>query len=163
MDEELAGPRASVRLAELGIELPPVATPVAAYIPATLSAGQVFTSGQLPVVEGRLLALGKVGAEVSPEQAADLARVAALNAVAAASSVVGGVDGIRRVVKVVGYVATDPGFTGQPQVANGASLLLQEIFGERGSHVRSAVGVSALPLDAPVEVELIVEANAASF
>ncbi len=163
MDEELGGPRASVRLAELGIELPPVAAPVAAYIPAILSAGQVFTSGQLPVVEGRLLALGRVGAEVSPEQAADLARVAALNAVAAAASVAGGVDGIRRVVKVVVYVASDPGFTAQAQVANGASLLLQEIFGERGSHVRSAVGVAALPLNAPVEVELVVEANAASF
>lgn len=163
MDEELAGTRASARLAELGMELPPVAAPVAAYIPAILSAGQVFTSGQLPVVDGRLLALGKVGAEVSPEQAADLARVAALNAVAAAASVVGGVDGIRRVVKVVVYVASDPGFTAQAQVANGASHLLQDIFGERGSHVRSAVGVATLPLDSPVEVELIVEANAASF
>ncbi len=163
MDEEVTGTPASQRLAELGIELPPVATPVAAYIPAILSAGQVFTSGQLPVVEGRMLALGKVGAEVSPEQAAELARTAALNAVAAAASVVGGIDGIRRVVKATVFVASEPGFTGQPQVANGASELLMEIFGARGAHARSAVGVAVLPLDAPVEVELIVEANAASF
>lgn len=163
MDEELGGVPASARLAELGIELPPVAAPVAAYIPAVLSAGQVFTAGQLPFVDGRLLALGKVGAEVSPEQAADLARTAALNAVAAAAGVVGGIDGIRRVVKVTVYVASDPGFTGQAQVANGASELLQEIFGHRGAHVRSAVGVATLPLDSPVEVELVVEANAAAF
>lgn len=163
MDEELEGTRASARLAELGLELPPVASPVAAYIPALLSAGQVFTAGQLPFVDGRLLALGKVGAEVSPEQATDLARTAALNAVAAAASVVGGIDGIRRVVKVTVFVASDPAFTGQPQVANGASELLQQIFGHRGIHARSAVGVAVLPLDSPVEVELIVEANAASF
>ncbi|MDQ7991371.1 MAG: RidA family protein [Propionicimonas sp.] len=163
MDEELGGVPASARLAELGIELPPVATPVAAYIPAVLSAGQVFTAGQLPFVAGELPAVGKVGAGVTPELARELARTAALNAVAAAASAVGGVDGIRRVVKVTVYVASDPGFTGQPQVANGASELLQEIFGQRGRHARSAVGVAVLPLDAPVEVELVVEANAASF
>ncbi|MCA0251854.1 MAG: RidA family protein [Actinobacteria bacterium] len=162
MDAEL-GTVPSVRLAELGIELPPVAAPVAAYVPALASAGQVFTAGQLPFVDGQLLAVGKVGSEVDPEQAAELARIAALNAVAAAASVTGGVDGIRRVVKVTVFVASDPSFTGQPAVANGASQLLQEIFGLHGSHVRSAVGVSVLPLDAPVEVELVVEANAAAF
>lgn len=163
MDAELGGVLPSQRLADLGIELPPVATPVAAYIPALASAGQVFTAGQLPFVAGVLPATGKVGAGVDPEQAAGLARIAALNAVAAAASVTGGVDGIRRVVKVTVFVASDPSFTGQPAVANGASKLLQEIFGPHGLHVRSAVGVSVLPLDAPVEVELVVEANAASF
>jgi len=163
MDEELGGTPASVRLAELGVELPPVAAPVAAYVPALLSAGQVFTAGQLPFIDGELTAHGKVGADVTPELAKDLARIAALNAVAAAASAVGGVDGIRRVVKVTVYVASDPGFTGQSQVANGASELLQDVFGHRGVHVRSSVGVAVLPLDAPVEVELIVEANAASF
>ena len=163
MDEELSGTLPSARLSELGIELPAVAAPVAAYIPALASAGQVFTAGQLPFVDGALPATGKVGAEIDPEQAAGLARIAALNAVAAAASATGGVDGIRRVVKVTVFVASDPSFTGQPAVANGASMLLQEIFGTRGLHVRSAVGVSVLPLDAPVEVELVVEANAASF
>ena len=163
MDEELGGLPASRRLAELGIELPPVAAPVASYIPAVLSAGQVFTSGQLPFVDGRMLALGKVGAEVSAEQAAELARTAALNAVAAAASVVGGIDGIRRVVKLTVFVASDPEFTGQRLVANGASEVLTTIFGARGAHARSAVGVAVLPLNSPVEVELIVEANAASF
>lgn len=163
MDEELGGVLPSERLADLGIELPAVAAPVAAYIPALASAGQVFTAGQLPFVDGALPATGKVGAEVDPEQAAGLARIAALNAVAAAASVTGGVDGIRRVVKVAVFVASAPSFTGQPAVANGASQLLQEIFGAYGLHVRSAVGVSVLPLDAPVEVELVVEANAASF
>lgn len=163
MDEELGAVPPSARLAELGIELPPVAPPVAAYIPALASAGQVFTAGQLPFVAGALPVTGKVGAEVDPEQAAGLARIAALNAVAAAASVAGGLDGIRRVVKVTVFVASDPSFTGQPAVANGASQLLQEIFGPRGLHVRSAVGVSVLPLDAPVEVELVVETNAASF
>ena len=163
MNEELAEVAASTRLAELGIELPAVPTPVAAYLPAVVSAGQVFTAGQLPVVEGKLLETGKVGAGVSPERAAELARVAVLNAVAAAASVVGGVDGIRRVVKVVVFVASDPGFTGQAQVANGASVLLEQVFGQRGLHARSAVGVAVLPLDSPVEVELVVEASAASF
>jgi enamine deaminase RidA (YjgF/YER057c/UK114 family) len=111
----------------------------------------------LPFVDGKLPAVGKVGAAVSPEQAADLARIAALNAIAAAASAAGGVDGLARVIKLVVYVASDPSFTGQPAVANGASLLLQEVFGEAGAHARSAVGVAVLPLDAPVEVELIVE------
>lgn len=148
---------AAQRLLELGIDLPPVAAPVAAYIPAVASGSQVFTAGQLPFVDGVLPATGKVGAAVSPEQAADLARIAALNGVAAAASVAGGVDRIVRVVKVTVFVASDPSFTGQPAVANGASQLLQSIFGARGLHVRSAVGVSVLPLDSPVEVELVVE------
>ena len=163
MNEELDEVSASTRLAELGLELPTVPPPVAAYLPALESAGQVFTAGQLPFIDGTLGAVGKVGSDVSPERAAELARVAALNAVAAAASVVGGVDGIRRVVKLVVFVASDPSFTGQPQVANGASELLQQVFGERGRHARSAVGVAVLPLDSPVEVELIVETNAASF
>jgi enamine deaminase RidA (YjgF/YER057c/UK114 family) len=163
MNEEVAEIAASARLAELGITLPAVPAPVAAYLPAVVSAGQVFTAGQLPFVDGALLETGKVGATVSPERAAELARVAVLNAVAAAASVVGGVDGIRRVVKLVVFVASAPSFTGQPQVANGASELLQQVFGARGQHARSAVGVAVLPLDSPVEVELVVEANAASF
>ena len=163
MNEELAEVAASTRLSELGIKLPAVPVPVAAYLPAVVSAGQVFTAGQLPFVEGKLLATGKVGAGVSPERAAELARVAVLNAVAAAASVVGGVDGIRRVVKLVVFVASDPGFTGQAQVANGASELLEQVFGQRGLHARSAVGVAVLPLDSPIEVELVVEASAASF
>jgi enamine deaminase RidA (YjgF/YER057c/UK114 family) len=163
MNEEVAEVAASARLAELGITLPAVPAPVAAYLPAVVSAGQVFTAGQLPFVDGALLETGKVGATVSAERAAELARVAVLNAVAAAASVVGGVDGIRRVVKLVVFVASAPSFTGQPQVANGASELLQQVFGPRGQHARSAVGVAVLPLDSPVEVELVVEANAASF
>jgi enamine deaminase RidA (YjgF/YER057c/UK114 family) len=163
MNEEVAEVAASARLGELGITLPAVPAPVAAYLPAVVSAGQVFTAGQLPFVDGALLETGKVGATVSPERGAELARVAVLNAVAAAASVVGGVDGIRRVVKLVVFVASAPSFTGQPQVANGASELLQQVFGQRGQHARSAVGVAVLPLDSPVEVELVVEANAASF
>ncbi|HEY3338872.1 MAG TPA: RidA family protein [Propionicimonas sp.] len=163
MNEELGEVAASTRLAELGITLPAVPAPVAAYLPAVVSAGQVFTAGQLPFVDGALLETGKVGATVTPERAAELARVAALNAVAAAASVVGGVDGIRRVVKLVVFVASAPSFTGQPQVANGASELLQQVFGQRGLHARSAVGVAVLPLDSPIEVELVVEASAASF
>lgn len=162
MDQQPDDTLASTRLAALGIELPPVATPLAAYIPALAAAGQVLTSGQLPLAGGTLVATGKVGADVSPERAKELARIAALNAVAAAASVAGGVDHLRRVVKVVVYVASDPSFTGQPQVANGASELLAEIFGRRGAHVRSAVGVAVLPLDAPVEVELVVEADASA-
>jgi enamine deaminase RidA (YjgF/YER057c/UK114 family) len=163
MNEEVVEKLASERLVELGIELPAVAVPVAAYVPAVASSGQVFTSGQLPIVAGELLATGKVGAEVSAERAAELARVAMLNAVAAAASVVGGVDGIRRVLKVTVFVASAPGFTGQPQVADGGSELLLELFGARGRHARSAVGVAELPLNTPVELELVVEANAASF
>ena len=149
---------ASERLAELGIELPPVATPVAAYVPATRVGDQVWTSGQLPSVAGALVTTGKLGGAVTQEAGAQAARVAALNAIAAAAEVAGGVDRIRRIVKVVVFVASEPGFTAQPAVANGASALVGEIFGDAGAHVRSAVGVSVLPLDAPVEVELVVEA-----
>ena len=149
---------ASERLAALGIELPPVATPVAAYVPATRVGDQVWTSGQLPSVAGALVTTGKLGGAVTQEAGAQAARVAALNAIAAAAEVAGGVDRIRRIVKVVVFVASEPGFTAQPAVANGASALFGEIFGDAGAHVRSAVGVSVLPLDAPVEVELVVEA-----
>lgn len=148
------------RLAELGIELPEVAAPVAAYVPAVRSGDHVYTSGQLPVVGGALAATGKVGTgpgQVSPETATDLARTAALNAVAAVASLVGDLDRVARVVKVVGFVASDPSFTGQPAVINGASTLLHEVFGEVGVHARSAVGVAVLPLDSPVEVEVVVE------
>ncbi len=144
------------RLAELGIELPPVASPVARYVPAVRSGQHVFTSGQLPMVAGALQASGKVGAEVTPQDAARCARTCALNALAAVHALVG-VEAIVRVVKVVGFVASSPDFTGQPAVVNGASDLLSEVFGEAGVHARSAVGVAVLPLDAPVEVELIVE------
>ena len=145
------------RLAELGIELPPVAPPVAAYVPAVRTGSYVYTSGQLPMVGGALAATGKVGAEVDPDTAKDLARTCALNAIAAVKSVVGELSAITRVVKVVGFVASAPDFTGQPQVINGASELLGEVFGELGRHARSAVGVTALPLDAPVELEIVVE------
>lgn len=147
----------SERLAALGLELPPVAAPVAAYVPATASGNHVLTSGQLPSVDGTLVATGKVGADLSLSQGADAARVAALNALAAAASLTGGLDGIARIVKATVFVASTPDFTGQPQVANGASQLFVEIFGDAGQHVRSAVGVPVLPLDAPVEVELTVE------
>ena len=144
------------RLAELGLTLPPVATPVAAYVPAVRSGSLVFTSGQLPMIDGTLPMTGKVGAAVTPEDAYGLARTAALNGLAAVHALVG-LDAVARVVKVVGFVASDPSFTGQPGVINGASELLGEVFGDAGAHARSAVGVSVLPLDAPVEVELIVE------
>ncbi len=146
----------SQRLAELGLTLPPVATPLAAYVPAVRTGDHVFTSGQLPTVDGALLRTGKVGADVSAEDAKELARVAALNALAAVDALVG-IDNIARVVKVVGFVASAPGFGGQPGVVNGASELLGEVFGEAGRHARSAVGVSDLPIDSPVEVELQVE------
>jgi enamine deaminase RidA (YjgF/YER057c/UK114 family) len=145
------------RLAELGLTLPEVATPVAVYVPAVRSGDHVYTSGQLPMVEGSLAASGKVGAEVSAEQAKDLARTCALNALAAVKAEIGDLANVRRVVKVVGFVASAPDFTGQPGVVNGASELLGEVFGDRGVHARSAVGVAVLPLDAPVEVEMIVE------
>lgn len=144
------------RLAELGLVLPSVVPPVAVYVPAVRSGALVFTSGQLPMVDGQLAAVGKVGALVSPEQAKELARTCALNALAAIDALVG-LDSVVRVVKVVGFVASVPEFTGQPAVVNGASELLGEVFGDAGAHARSAVGVAALPLDAPVEVELIVE------
>lgn len=146
----------AVRLAAIGHQLPMVAAPVAAYIPATRVGEQIWTSGQLPTRDGKLLATGIVGADVCPEVAAEMAEVAALNALAAAASLAGGIDNIRRVVKVVVYVASAPSFTAQPQVANGASVLLSEVFGS--AHVRSAVGVAVLPLNAPVEVEIVVEA-----
>ena len=145
------------RIAELGLELPPVAAPVAAYVPAVRTGSYVYTSGQLPMAEGALLASGKVGAEVSPEQAKELAQRCALNALAAVRAEIGDLSAVRRVVKVVGFVASTPEFTGQPGVVNGASELLGEVFGDRGVHARSAVGVAALPLDAPVEVEIVVE------
>jgi enamine deaminase RidA (YjgF/YER057c/UK114 family) len=145
------------RLAALGLTLPEVVAPVAAYVPAVRSGGMIYTAGQLPVVEGKLVATGKVGAEVGAAEAAALARTCALNALAAAASVAGGLAGIRRIVKVTGFVASAPDFTGQPQVVNGASELLLEVFGEAGRHARSAVGMAVLPLDAPVEVELIAE------
>ena len=144
------------RLAELGLELPTVVPPVAVYVPAVRSGDLVFTSGQLPMVEGALPAVGKVGALVTPEQGKDLARTCALNALAAIEALVG-LDSVVRVVKVVGFVASTADFTGQPGVVNGASELLGEVFGDAGQHARSAVGVAALPLDAPVEVELVVE------
>ena len=148
------------RLAELGITLPPVAAPVAAYVPAVRSGTLVWTSGQLPFVDGALPATGKVGegeGMVAPERARELARTAALNALAAVAEQAGSLDRVRRVVKLVGFVASDPSFTGQPGVVNGASELLGQVFGEAGVHARSAVGVAVLPLDAPVEVELVVE------
>jgi enamine deaminase RidA (YjgF/YER057c/UK114 family) len=145
------------RLAALGLTLPPVAAPVAAYVPAVVAGGFVYTSGQLPTVGGELPAVGKVGGEVSGPDAAGLARTCALNAIAAAAAAAGGLDAIRRIVKVTGFVASAPGFNGQPQVVNGASELLIEVFGEDGRHARSAVGVAELPLNAPVEVELIAQ------
>jgi len=145
------------RLAALGLTLPPVAAPVAAYVPAVVAGGFVYTSGQLPTVGGELPAVGKVGGEVSGPDAAGLARTCALNAIAAAAAAAGGLDAIRRIVKVTGFVASAPGFSGQPQVVNGASELLIEVFGEDGRHARSAVGVAELPLNAPVEVELIAQ------
>ncbi len=146
----------SARLAELGVELPPIPAPLAAYVPAVRTGQHVFTSGQLPMVGGTLQATGKVGAEVTAEEATGYARTCALNALAAVHALVG-IDSVVRVVKVVGFVASTPDFTGQPAVVNGASNFLGEVFGAAGAHARSAVGVAALPLDAPVEVELIVE------
>jgi enamine deaminase RidA (YjgF/YER057c/UK114 family) len=144
------------RLTELGIELPSVVAPLAAYVPAVRTGALVYTAGQLPLVGGDLPATGKVGGEVSPEQAAELARTCALNGLAAVHALVG-LDSVVRVVKVVGFVASTPDFTGQPVVINGASELLGQVFGDAGAHARSAVGVAALPRDAPVEVELIVQ------
>ncbi|WP_285187077.1 RidA family protein [Rhodococcus sp. MEB041] len=144
------------KLAELGLTLPPVVPPVASYVPAVRSGDHVFTSGQLPMVDGALTATGKVGAEVSAEDATAAARVCALNALAAIDALVG-IDSVVRIVKVVGFVASAPGFTGQPGVINGASNLLGELFGDAGIHARSAVGVAELPLGAAVEVEMIVE------
>lgn len=154
--------RIEARLAELGLTLPEVATPVAAYVPAVTTGNYVYTSGQLPFVDGKLPEAGKVSANgeegfVAPEKAKEYAKLAALNALAAVKSVIGNLDRVQRVVKVVGFVSSEVNFTGQPQVINGASELLGEVFGEAGQHARSAVGVPVLPLDSPVEVEIIVE------
>lgn len=147
----------NARLAELGLDLPPVAAPVAAYVPTVHTGNLVYTSGQLPFVAGVLPATGKVGAEVAAAEATQFARIAVLNALAAVAAEVGSLDRIVRIVKLVGFVASSPEFTGQPGVINGASELLGDIFGDAGKHARSAVGVAVLPLDAPVEIELIVE------
>ncbi len=147
---------ASDRLRQLGVALPEVAAPLASYVPAVRTGNLVYTSGQLPMEAGQLAGTGKVGAEVSPERGKAMARICALNALAAVNSLVG-IEAVTRVVKVVGFVASAPGFNGQPGVVNGASDLLADVFGDAGAHARSAVGVSELPLDAPVEVELIVE------
>lgn len=148
------------RLAGLGVFLPDVAAPLAAYVPAVRAGDLVWTSGQLPTLAGGLLATGKVGADVTAEQAADLARYCALNALAAIKAEIGDLDLVQRVVKVVGFVASEPSFTGQPAVINGASELIGTAFGDAGRHARSAVGVAVLPLDAPVEVELVVQVRA---
>ncbi len=145
------------KLGEMGLTLPEVVPPAAAYLPAVRTGRYVYTAGQVPMVAGALPAVGKVGAEVTPERAKELAAICALNALAAVKSVIGDLDRIERVVKVLGFVASAPDFTGQPQVVNGASELLGEALGERGRHARSAVGVAVLPLDAPVEVEMQVE------
>jgi len=147
----------SERLAAAGLTLPPVAAPVAAYVPAVRTGSYVYTSGQLPLADGKLQGTGKVGDGVAPEEAAAFARTAALNALAAAASAAGGLDAIKRIVKVTCFVASAPSFTGQAQVANGASELLIEVLGDAGRHARSAVGMAVLPLDSPVEVELIAE------
>ncbi len=147
---------AYARLAELGLTLPQVVPPLAAYVPAVQSGQYVYVSGQLPMVDGKLPLTGKVGAEVTPEQAKDLARQCALNALAAVESLVG-LARLVKVVKITGFVASAEGFTGQPAVVNGASELFGDVFGEAGRHARSAVGVAELPLGAPVEVEVIVE------
>jgi enamine deaminase RidA (YjgF/YER057c/UK114 family) len=145
------------KIIELGFSLPETAKPLAAYIPAVQSGNLVFTSGQLPMIEGSLAETGKVGGSVSPERAKELATVCALNALAAVKTVIGDLDKIKRIVKVVGFVSSTPEFSGQPGVVNGASEFLRAVFGDKGIHARSAVGVAVLPLDAPVEIELIVE------
>lgn len=148
----------SARLAERGLSLPEVVPPLAAYVPASRVGELVFTAGQVPMRDGALMHVGKVGAEVSEDEARACAEQCALNALAAAASVAGGLDAIQQIVKVVVYVASAPDFVGQPAVANGASELLGAVFGDAGQHARSAVGAASLPLDAPVEVELVVRA-----
>jgi len=148
---------AAERLAALGLSLPPVAPPVAAYVPAVRTGNYVYVSGQLPIVDGKLQATGKVGASVGTEEAAALARVCALNGLAAAAGAAGGLDAITRIVKITCFVASAPSFTGQAQVANGASEFLIQVLGDAGKHARSAIGMAVLPLDSPVEVELIAE------
>ena len=150
------GVDAYARLAELGLTLPKVVPPLAAYVPAVQTGNYVYVSGQLPMVEGKLPQTGKVGAEVSTEQATELARLCALNGLAAIEALVG-LGRVVKIVKLTGFVASAPGFTGQPAVINGASNLFGDVFGEQGRHARSAVGVSELPLDSPVEVEIIAE------
>jgi enamine deaminase RidA (YjgF/YER057c/UK114 family) len=152
---------AGQRLRDLGIELPEVVTPAGAYVPAVQSGSLVFTAGQLPVVAGRLVSTGKVGAEIDAGEAAGLARSCALNALAAVHALVG-IDSVRRVVKVTGFVASAPGFTEQPAVIDGASALFGEVFGDAGGHARSAVGVAELPKNAPVELEIVVEIEVTS-
>jgi enamine deaminase RidA (YjgF/YER057c/UK114 family) len=147
------------RLVELGHPLPEVVPPVAAYIPAVVSGNLVFTAGQLPMVQGKLLATGKVPSQVSPEQAKELAQISALNALAAVKFAIGDLDRISRIIKVTGFIASDADFSGHPAINNGASEFLGAVFGDAGIHARTTVGVSSLPLDAPVEVELIVEFN----
>ncbi|APT91748.1 LysR family transcriptional regulator [Corynebacterium phocae] len=147
------------RLQDMGYELPAVAKPLASYVPAVTVGNQVWTSGQLPTVEGELLATGKVGAEVTPEQGAELARTAVLNALAAVDAQVG-LDNVTRVVKLVGFVASAPDFVEQPAVVNGASDFIGQLFGDAGVHARSAVGVAVLPKNSPVEIELFVEFSA---
>jgi enamine deaminase RidA (YjgF/YER057c/UK114 family) len=147
------------RLEELGLSVPEVAKPVAAYVPAVRTGNYVYTSGQLPMRQGSLITTGKVGGDVSVEQAVECAQQCALNGFAAVKSVIGDLSRVVRVVKVVGFVASTPDFTGQPGVVNGASELIGLVFGDAGQHARSAVGVPVLPLDAPVEVELIVEVS----
>ena len=145
------------KITELGLTLPTVAPPAGSYLPALTSGKLVFTAGQIPLVEGKLAATGKVGSEISLENAQELARICLLNGLAAVKSEIGDLQRVKRIVKLVGFVSSDPGFIQQPQVINAASDLLAEIFGEAGRHARSAVGVAVLPLDAPVEIELIVE------
>ncbi len=152
----VSGPDVFERLAQLGLTLPTVVPPLAAYVPAVQSGNHVYVSGQLPMVDGKMPYTGKVGAEVTAEQGAELARYSALNALAAVEALVG-LGRVVKIVKATGFVASAPGFTGQPAVVNGASQLFLDVFGEQGRHARSAVGVASLPLDAPVEVELIVE------
>jgi enamine deaminase RidA (YjgF/YER057c/UK114 family) len=150
------GVDAYARLAELGLTLPAVVAPLASYVPAVQTGNYVYTSGQLPFVDGKLVATGKLGDEVTAEQGAELARICALNALAAIEALVG-LGRLVKIVKVVGFVASAPGFTAQPAVINGASNLFGEVLGEQGRHARSAVGVAELPLGAPVEVEVIAE------
>jgi enamine deaminase RidA (YjgF/YER057c/UK114 family) len=145
------------RLAALGLELPEVATPAGAYVPAVISGNLVFTAGQIPLVDGKLMAEGRLGVEITAEAGKEIAQRCALNAIAAVKSVLGDLGRVKKVVKVVGFVASTPDFTAQPGVVNGASELLQAAFGDAGIHARSAVGVAVLPLNSPVEVELIVE------
>jgi enamine deaminase RidA (YjgF/YER057c/UK114 family) len=155
-----SGSSPEARLSALGLMLPQVPPPLAAYVPAVRTGNYVYTAGQLPMVAGQLLATGKVGDDLGAAEASALARTCALNALAAVASVTGELSAIRRIVKVTGFVASAPGFTGQAQVVNGASELLLAVFGEAGRHARSAVGTAVLPLDAPVEVELIAEVRA---